>query len=175
MEKIKCKNCNNDVENEIFILNLWVCPYCNHHYTIGARDRLQITADSNSFNELGKNISSIDFLNFYDVKSYSERLKETRLKASLDDAIIIGDAQIEGNDIALGIMDFGFMGGSMGSVVGEKIKQSQYRKKYPSHYILYIRRSQNAGRCDITDADGKDCIQCGQGKGKQDSLYNSNN
>jgi len=122
MEKNKCKNCNKEIENEIFVLNLWVCPYCNYHHTIDARDRLQITADSNSFNELGKNISSVDFLNFYDIKSYGERLKETRLKASLDDAIIIGDAQIEGNDVALGIMDFGFMGGSMGSVVGEKIK-----------------------------------------------------
>lgn len=122
MEKVKCKNCNKDIEDEIFILNLWVCPYCNYHHCIGARDRLQITADDNSFTELGKNINSVDFLNFYDVKSYGVRLKETKLKSGLDEAIIIGKAQIEGNDVALGIMDFGFMGGSMGSVVGEKIK-----------------------------------------------------
>ena len=122
MEKIKCKNCTKDIENEIFILNLWVCPYCNYHHYINARDRLQITVDSNSFIELGKNINSDDFLNFYDVKSYSARLKETKLKTSLDEAVIIGEAKIEGNDVALGIMDFSFMGGSMGSVVGEKIK-----------------------------------------------------
>ncbi|HEY4695965.1 MAG TPA: acetyl-CoA carboxylase carboxyltransferase subunit beta [Candidatus Hydromicrobium sp.] len=122
MEKIKCKNCNKDIENEIFILNLWVCPYCNYHHYIDARDRLQITVDDNSFTELGKNINSADFLNFYDVKSYGARLKETKLKTSLDEAIMIGEAQINGNDVALGIMDFGFMGGSMGSVVGEKIK-----------------------------------------------------
>jgi acetyl-CoA carboxylase carboxyl transferase subunit beta len=122
MEKVKCKNCNKDIENEIFVLNLWVCPYCNYHHCIDVRDRLQITVDNNSFTELAKNINSVDFLNFYDVKSYDVRLKETKLKTSLDEAIMIGGARIEGNDIALGIMDFGFMGGSMGSVVGEKIK-----------------------------------------------------
>jgi len=122
MEKVKCKNCNKDIENEIFILNLWVCPYCNHHHYINPGDRLQITADSGSFTELEKNINSVDFLNFYDLKSYSTRLKEAKLKTSLNEAIITGEAKIDGNDVALGIMDFRFMGGSMGSVVGEKIK-----------------------------------------------------
>ncbi len=122
MEKVKCKNCNKDIENEIFILNLWVCPYCNHHHYINPGDRLQITADSGSFTELEKNINSVDFLNFYDLKSYSTRLKEAKLKTSLNEAIITGEAKIDGNDVALGIMDFRFMGGSMGSAVGEKIK-----------------------------------------------------
>ncbi|OFW62733.1 MAG: acetyl-CoA carboxylase subunit beta [Actinobacteria bacterium RBG_19FT_COMBO_36_27] len=122
MEKIKCKNCNKDIENDIFIVNLWVCPYCNYHHCINARDRLQITADDNSFIELGKNINSVDFLNFYDVKAYSVKLREAKLKTSMDEAIMVGEAQIDGNYLALGIMDFGFMGGSMGSAVGEKIK-----------------------------------------------------
>ncbi len=122
MEKIKCKNCNKDIENDIFILNLWVCPYCNYHHCINARDRLQITADDNSFIELGKNINSVDFLNFYDIKAYSVKLGEAKLKTSMDEAIMVGEAQIDGSCLALGIMDFGFMGGSMGSAVGEKIK-----------------------------------------------------
>jgi len=122
MEKVKCSNCNKDIENEIFMLNLWVCPYCNYHHSINARDRLQITVDDNSFVELGKNINSVDFLNFYDVKAYSTRLKEAKLKTGMGEAIMVGEAQIDGNNVALGIMDFGFMGGSMGSVVGEKIK-----------------------------------------------------
>lgn len=122
MEKIKCNNCNKDIENEIFMLNLWVCPYCNYHHAINSRDRLQITVDGNSFVELGKNINSVDFLNFYDVKAYSTRLKEAKLKTGIDEAVVIGEAVIEGYSAALGIMDFGFMGGSMGSVVGEKIK-----------------------------------------------------
>lgn len=122
MEKFKCKNCNKDIENEIFILNMWVCPYCNYHHCISARDRLQITADDNSFIELGKNINSVDFLNFYDTRAYSVRLKETKLKTGMDEAIMIGEAKVEGNNAAIGIMDFRFMGGSMGSVVGEKIR-----------------------------------------------------
>jgi acetyl-CoA carboxylase carboxyl transferase subunit beta len=122
MEKFKCENCNKDIDSEIFILNLRVCPYCNYHHNINARDRLQITVDNNSFIELGKNINSEDFLGFYDVKSYDTRLKEARLKTGIDEAIIVGEAKIEGYDIALGVMDFRFMGGSMGSVVGEKIR-----------------------------------------------------
>jgi len=122
MEKFKCENCNKEIDGEIFILNLRVCPYCNYHHSINARDRLQITVDNNSFIELGKNINSEDFLGFYDVKSYGVRLKEARLKTGIDEAIIIGEAKIEGYDVALGVMDFRFMGGSMGSVVGEKIR-----------------------------------------------------
>ena len=122
MKKIKCGNCSKNIENEIFILNYWVCPYCNYHHYINTRDRLQITADDSSFIELEKNINSVDILNFYDLKSYGVRLKEAKLKTSLMEAIMTGEAKIDGNDVALGIMDFGFMGGSMGSVVGEKIR-----------------------------------------------------
>jgi len=122
MEKIKCENCNREIDSEVFLLNLKVCPYCNYHHTIGAMDRLQITVDDNSFVEIGKNISSIDFLNFFDVKSYSTRLREAKLSTGLSEAIIVGEARIEGISLAIGIMDFGFMGGSMGSVVGERIR-----------------------------------------------------
>ncbi len=122
MKKVKCSNCSRNIDNEIFILNYWVCPYCNYHHCISTRDRLQITIDDNSFVELGKNINSIDFLNFYDLKSYSTRLRDVKLKTSLTEAILTGEAKIDKNDVALGIMDFSFMGGSMGSVVGEKIR-----------------------------------------------------
>jgi acetyl-CoA carboxylase carboxyl transferase subunit beta len=122
MKKVKCSNCSKNIENEIFILNYWVCPYCNYHHYVNTRDRLQITIDENSFTELGKNINSVDFLNFYDLKSYSVRLRDTKLKTSLTEAILTGEAKIDGHDVALGIMDFSFMGGSMGSVVGEKVR-----------------------------------------------------
>lgn len=122
MKKVKCSNCSKNIENEIFILNYWVCPYCNYHNYVNTRDRLQITIDESSFTELGKNINSVDFLNFYDLKSYSVRLRDAKLKTSLTEAILTGEAKIDGHDVALGIMDFSFMGGSMGSVVGEKIR-----------------------------------------------------
>ena len=122
MVEIKCKNCKKKIDEERFILNLWICPFCNYHSYVSARDRIQITIDEGSFIELGGDISSEDFLNFYDTKSYSVRLKEAKLKSCLEEAIIVGEAKIKRNDIALGVMDFSFMGGSMGSVVGEKIR-----------------------------------------------------
>lgn len=122
MNTIKCDSCSKDIDEEKFILNLWVCPFCNYHHYVGARDRIQITVDDNSFVEMGSKINSVDFLKFYDVKSYDVRLKEAKLKSSLEEAIVVGRAKISDIDIALGIMDFSFMGGSMGSVVGEKIK-----------------------------------------------------
>ncbi|MCD4670219.1 MAG: acetyl-CoA carboxylase, carboxyltransferase subunit beta [Actinomycetia bacterium] len=119
---IKCKSCNKDIEREVYLLNHRVCPYCNDHSSIGCRERIQITTDENSFLEQDSNLNSVDFLKFYDLKSYPERLKEARLKTGLNSAIITGEARIDGYKAALGVMDFSFMGGSMGSVVGEKIK-----------------------------------------------------
>lgn len=122
MENIKCKKCNKDIEKDVFLMNLRVCPYCNYHAFTSARDRIQITVDENSFKEIDQDIRSIDFLKFFDLKSYNGRLKEARIKTNLNEAIITGEAKIDGNEVAMGVMDFGFMGGSMGSVVGEKIK-----------------------------------------------------
>ena len=119
---IKCKSCNKDIEREIYLLNLQVCPYCNNHSYIGCRERIQITTDENSFAEQNGNLSSVDLLEFFDLKSYPERLKEAKVKTSLSSAIITGEAKIDGDEVAIGVMDFSFMGGSMGSVVGEKIK-----------------------------------------------------
>ncbi len=122
MEKITCKNCNREFNLEKFKSNLYVCPHCNFHDYMDARERIKITVDEDSFVEIAANISSVDFLNFSDVKSYSARLEDARLKSGLDEAIIVGKASINDNGIAIGVMDFNFMGGSMGSVVGEKVK-----------------------------------------------------
>jgi acetyl-CoA carboxylase carboxyl transferase subunit beta len=122
-ENIKCKNCGKDIEKEVFLLNLQVCPYCNYHNPIGSMDRIQITVDEGSFRESNQDMKSVDFLKFFDLKAYEERLREARLKTSLNEAIITGEARIERKPVALGVMDFDFMGGSMGSVVGEKIRQ----------------------------------------------------
>ena len=84
--------------------------------------RIQVTVDKDSFIELDGNMASVDFLNFYDLKTYPDRLHEAMEKTGLNEAIITGEARIGGNGAAIGVMDFSFMGGSMGSVVGEKIK-----------------------------------------------------
>ena len=120
--KIKCNKCKKNIDEEKFLLNLNVCPFCNYHGYIDARERINITVDSNSFIELGQNINSLNFLNFYDQKSYGTRLKEAKMKTGMEEAIIIGEAKIDSKNIGIGVMDFSFMGGSMGSVVGEKIK-----------------------------------------------------
>ncbi|MCL4378560.1 MAG: acetyl-CoA carboxylase carboxyl transferase subunit beta [Actinobacteria bacterium] len=121
-EKIICKNCKKNIDQEEFLINLNVCPFCNYHSYISVRERIQITADEGTFKEFASNISSIDFLNFHDLKSYSDRLNEAKLKSGLNEAIIVGDASINSIPVGLGVMDFNFIGGSMGSVVGERIK-----------------------------------------------------
>ena len=122
MAKIICKKCKSELDSDNFLLNLNVCPECNYHDYISARERIEITADEGTFYEMAGDINSIDFLNFYDLKSYSARLQEARLKSGLNEAIIVGTAKIKSSAVSLGVMDFNFMGGSMGSVVGERIK-----------------------------------------------------
>ncbi len=122
MEKITCKNCNKEIDREKFVLNYKVCPNCSYHGYMSARERLQITIDKDSFAEIGGKIDSKDFLGFYDLKKYEDRLEEAKLKSGLSEAILTGEAKIGGYPISIGVMDFKFMGGSMGSVVGERIK-----------------------------------------------------
>ena len=122
MEKIVCKKCKKEIDSKEFLLNLNVCPYCNFHDYISARERLQITVDEGSFKEFAGEINSVDTLNFYDLKAYKDRLTEAKLKSGLNEAVVTGEAKLAGNKISVGVMDFNFMGGSMGSVVGEHIK-----------------------------------------------------
>jgi len=134
MEKIICKNCKKEIDKERFIKNFNVCPSCGFHDYIDSPQRLRITVDKGSFHEIAADLISRDFLRFNDVKSYGQRLKDTQLKTGLNEAIIVGDASINGYNISIGIMDFRFMGGSMGSVVGEKIKilaDNSIKKKVP--------------------------------------------
>jgi len=122
MEKIKCRSCKKDIKEKIFEENLRVCPYCNSHSYISCRQRIDITVDKGSFSEIDSDMASVDFLKFFDLKAYRDRLDKAVEKTGLNEAIVTGQAELDGRGIAIGAMDFGFMGGSMGSVVGEKIK-----------------------------------------------------
>ncbi len=122
MEKITCKNCKKETSQKRYIEDLYVCHHCGFHGYISARERLAVTVDKGSFIEIAADLNSRDFLNFHDIKSYGERLEEARGKSKVDEAIIVGSAALNNYRIAIGIMDFSFMGGSMGSVVGEKVK-----------------------------------------------------
>jgi acetyl-CoA carboxylase carboxyl transferase subunit beta len=131
---VKCDNCKEIVYKKEIDKNLSVCPKCNYHFRISARDRLKLLVDEGSFIEFDENLVSLDPLNFNDKISYKDRLKENQKKSGLKEAVISGDALIKGYPVSLVIMDFSFMGGSMGSVVGEKVSRAAERaleKKQP--------------------------------------------
>jgi len=118
---LKCPGCHELIHSKELEENLSTCPKCDHHHPLSATKRLELLLDAGSFNELYPDIVSCDPLKFIDSKKYSDRLKEARKKTGKKSAVTIGTGFVEGNPVAIGAFDFAFMGGSMGSVVGEKI------------------------------------------------------
>ncbi len=120
----KCKNCNEIIYTKEIERNLNVCPKCDYHFRISARERLALVLDSDSFLEMDAGMQSVDFLEFKDSKRYRERIKAAAKKSGGGDAVICGEGTINGLPVAICVFDFGYMGGSMGSVVGEKITRA---------------------------------------------------
>ena len=124
--------------------NKYVSPEDNYHVHIGSKEYFEILFDNNKYTEIGAKINPIDFLNFVDQKKYSDRIKEAQNKTGLKDAIRVAHGKSYGNDIVIACMDFAFIGGSMGSVVGEKIVRAidhSIKKKIP---LLVISKSGGA-------------------------------
>jgi acetyl-CoA carboxylase carboxyl transferase subunit beta len=117
---VKCNICKEIVYRKELERNLKVCPKCNYHFRIPAKERILLLVDENSFEEIGNDLMPNDPLNFKDVTSYRDRLRDSTIKANLNEAAIAGSASIGGIPLMLIALDFAFMGGSMGSVVGEK-------------------------------------------------------
>lgn len=117
----KCVHCGAQVPKKDLEDNDMVCPLCDYHFRINARTRIAQLFDENSFDEMFAEIKPTDPLNFVDTESYKDRLKKAKAKTGLDDAVITGTGKINGTKIATAVMDFEYMGGSMGSVVGEKV------------------------------------------------------
>lgn len=117
----KCVHCDAQLLKEDLVKNDMVCPVCDYHFRINARTRIKQLFDEKSFEELFMEIKPDDPLEFIDTESYKDRLAKAHEKTGLNDAVITGVAEIEGNKVAVAVMDFDFMGGSMGSVVGEKV------------------------------------------------------
>ncbi len=117
----KCFNCNASIPTKELEKNLMVCPHCTYHFRINAKKRIEQFVDEGTFEELYANISSADPLKFVDTSPYSEKQIAAKEKTGLNDAVITGFGKIDGEETALAVMDFEYMGGSMGSVVGEKI------------------------------------------------------
>ncbi len=120
----KCPNCKKVLHATEQLENKFVCHYCGYHLRIGSKEYFEILFDENQFTELFSTIVSADPLNFVDTKAYTDRLTETVIKTGLKDSIRSGHGKINGQNLVICCMDFNFIGGSMGSVVGEKIARS---------------------------------------------------
>lgn len=118
---VKCTGCSELIHANELSQNLNCCPKCNHHYRLSLRQRLHLLADEGTFQELFTEIVPLDTLKFVDTESYSRRIEDAVKKTGRDDAVCTGICQVEGRTVALGILDFSYMGGSMGSVVGERL------------------------------------------------------
>jgi acetyl-CoA carboxylase carboxyl transferase subunit beta len=117
----KCPSCDQQVFNRQLERNLRVCPHCAHHFRMSVGQRIDLLLDRNSFRERDGGLESVDPLHFRDQKAYPDRLEASRVKTGLREAAVSGTGTIDGHRVAIGIFDFRFMGGSMGSVVGEKL------------------------------------------------------
>ena len=116
----KCQDCGAVLYREELDKNLEVCPKCNHHMKIAARSRLQYFLDEEYKKEIGINIKPIDVLKFRDTKRYKDRLSQAKKNTGENDAIVVMSGNLKGLPVVVCAFEFGFMGGSMGSVVGEK-------------------------------------------------------
>jgi acetyl-CoA carboxylase carboxyl transferase subunit beta len=119
-----CPGCGSHYRDDELAKSLRVCPQCGHHFPVRARERIEQLADPDSFVEEDADLRSADPLQFFDLRPYAERLAEAELATGLGDAMICGGAAVEGEKCRLAVMDFAFMGGSMGSVVGEKFARA---------------------------------------------------
>jgi acetyl-CoA carboxylase carboxyl transferase subunit beta len=119
-----CPSCHSHYRDDELEQLLWVCGQCGHHFPMRARARIGSLADAGSFAEEATELHSEDPLGFFDLRPYTERLAEAEMTTGLADAMVIGRAAIEGRQCELAVMDFAFMGGSMGSVVGEKLSRA---------------------------------------------------
>lgn len=121
-EWLKCSNCKNLIYAKQLKENLNVCPKCNYYFKMSAIERIELLLDLDSFSELFSDMRSFDILGFDDGKKpYSQKLKEAEQKTSLKEAIITGEGLIDRHKVCIGVMEFDFIGGSMGVVVGEKV------------------------------------------------------
>ncbi len=119
-----CPRCDSHYRDDELDAALWVCPQCGHHFAMKAAARIASLADDGSFHEEAVDVRSKDPLAFFDLRPYTERLAEAELKTGLGEAMVIGRAEIEAKPCQLAVMDFSFMGGSMGSAVGEKFSRA---------------------------------------------------
>lgn len=131
---LKCTHCNELIHTNELQQNSNCCPKCDYHYRLSAEERIKSLVDEDSFEEMFDNLQPKDSLNFIDTEPYPERLASAKEKSDSNEAVIVGTCKLGGIETALGVFDFSFMGGSMGSVVGERLTllmELALKKKIP--------------------------------------------
>jgi acetyl-CoA carboxylase carboxyl transferase subunit beta len=141
---IKCDACLEIIYKPEVERNLNVCPKCNYHFRIPATERIRAVTDEGTFLEFGEDLESVDMLSFTDTKKYTDRLKESKKKTGRKEAVITGTAKINGIDVVLAVLDFEFLGGSMGCVVGEKVAAAAEAAKDLSRPLIIFSASGGA-------------------------------
>jgi acetyl-CoA carboxylase carboxyl transferase subunit beta len=124
---VKCDSCRQILYNKELARNFKICPKCGFHFRLSAPERLRMLFDDERYAELDGNLRSTDPLRFRDSKKYRDRLRDAEANVGLSDAIVIGSGTLEGMPVIIGAMEFFFMAGSMGSVVGEKVTRAAER------------------------------------------------
>jgi acetyl-CoA carboxylase carboxyl transferase subunit beta len=124
---VKCDNCKEIIYKKEVARNANVCPKCNYHFRISAMERLEALYDDGRFREFDRDIEPVDALGFVDTKAYADRLKAYQKATGLQDALISSEGLMGGMPVIIAVMEYGFMGGSMGSVVGEKVTRAAER------------------------------------------------
>lgn len=120
---MKCPGCKQILQRQEVEANVSICKHCDHHFPLSALKRIALLIDDGSFSEKDADLASLDLLAFEDKSPYIKRLHDAKKRSKRHDAIVCGSGKINGIDVELGVFDFEFMGGSMGTVVGEKIKR----------------------------------------------------
>lgn len=140
----QCPNCKKIMQTREHKLNAYTCEHCNYHEKVGSEAYFEILFDDNEFTELDENLTSADPLNFTDTKAYPDRIRTTMLKTGLKDAVRTASGKMNDLDLVVACMDFNFIGGSMGSVVGEKIARAIDYALQNKQPFLMISRSGGA-------------------------------
>ena len=140
----QCKKCKETSTTRALRENFYKCPKCDYHTAIGSAEYFELLFDNQDFNRLFDELTSIDFLNFTDLKPYHKRIEETMAKTGLNDAMAVAEGNVAGLPLMVACMDFKFIGGSMGSVVGEKISLAISRAIETKSALLIISKSGGA-------------------------------
>jgi acetyl-CoA carboxylase carboxyl transferase subunit beta len=140
----KCDGCGEIIHRKQLEQQVFTCIKCNYHFRIGSREYMSVLLDEGTFKEMDRKMRSTDPLQFVDTKRYKDRIKETIRKTELNDAVRTGTGKLSGIPVVVAVMDFSFIGGSMGSVVGEKIARAIERGRKSKVPVIIVSSSGGA-------------------------------